>query len=84
MNDILKRLAHLEAVHRKSAPDLVFMWPDEDGAGWSVKEVYCKRTVNGEVIKGGHEALKHVQRRSDYRPPEGFKGVVFIEDRLED
>lgn len=80
---IIKRIERLENLKQyKDIPDIIIV--SKCNGQYEIKEEYCKRNINGEVIKGsGTQKYIYVNNIEEYVIPEGFKGV-FITDDLED
>ena len=81
--------ARLEAVEHLSkhveVPDLVMIYKDSSGSGWTAQETYVKKTAQGAVIPGsGTNKIIPLDCPESYRPPEGFKGVIMTEGEFDD
>lgn len=85
IKSIRKRLQAIEHINKQpDAPDLVFIsWNGKEKC-WIAKEQYMKRGLNEKIIPHRvKEKIIRLNDPSDYEPPEGFKGNVYIEGDME-
>lgn len=65
-----------------NVPELVQIFKD-DSLGWIAQETYTKKNSKGGVIPKSVN-IKRIRLRSpeEYRPPEGFTGVIINEGHI--
>ena len=85
IKSIRKRLHAIEHINKQpDAPDLVFISWNEEEKSWIAKEQYMKRGLNEKIILHRvKEKLIPLDSPESYKPPEKFKGNVYIERDME-
>lgn len=84
-NSIRSRIQAVENIKQNNnVPDLVQIFKDAS-LGWIAQETYTKKNSKGGVIsKSGIIKRIKLTNPEDYKPPEGFNGVIINEASMID
>lgn len=79
--DLLNRINELHSrIKESNIPYLVFISKDFALGKWKVTEQYALKNKKGEAVNGIDMKEFLIDDYNDYKAPEGFEGVIFIED----
>lgn len=79
--DLLNRINELHSrIQEAKIPYLVFIAKDDASGKWKVTEQYALKNRKGKAVNGMQTNEFMVDDYNDYKAPEGFKGVIFIDD----
>lgn len=79
--DLLNRINELHSRIRKAEiPQLVFISKDFASGKWKVTEQYALKNNKGKAVNGIDTKEFLIDDYNDYKAPEEFEGVIFIDD----
>lgn len=79
--DLLNRINELHSrIQESKIPHLVYISKDNTSGKWKVTEQYALKNKKGKAVTGIDTKEFLIDDYNDYKAPEGFKGVIFIDD----